>query len=206
MPIVCRDHDLMFTHVPKTGGSFVSAILQRTLGGEVIRPTYLSFRRAQIENPPSIRVFTVRDPIAWYRSYWAYARSSMTHPRAWPIWNGGDVRHPTRPLDDRCGHRDFAQFVRNALRVFPDGFLRSVYCDFLNGSTLALRSEQLRDDLEELLRLVGCERSEFVRNTPDRNVTEDVWKKRAVLPPKLERELRETESLEGLAIPYIRPG
>jgi hypothetical protein len=203
MPVICRDYDLLFTHVPKTGGSFVSRILTRSLGGETIWPKHNSFRRAQIENPPSVRVFTLREPVSWYRSDWAYSRASVTEPGAWPMWEGGDVRHPTRPLDARCGDRNFAEFVRKALKEFPNGFLRSVYCDFLNGSTHVLRYEHLRQDLQTLLTIVGFQNPGIVGETPEVGVTDQRWKNRAELPSRLEGRLRAVENLDGLIIPYV---
>jgi hypothetical protein len=203
MPIICRDYDLLFTHVPKTGGTFVQRVLTDQLGGEMLSPKHMSYRRSSLADPPSIRVFTVRDPVDWYRSYWAYARSSVEHRAAWPTWQGGDVTHPTQPLDDRCGHRSFAWFVRNSLREFPEGFLRSVYCDFLNGATHALRAEHLREDLERLLELVGHEDPAVVRSLNDVGVTRRFWRQQAVLSPTLESRLREVENLDGLDFPYI---
>jgi hypothetical protein len=203
MPLICREHDLLFTPVPETADTFVQRVLERDLGGErTCGPEHASFRSLQIENPPSIRFFTVREPVDWYRSYWAHARASMKHPKAWPIWAGGDVRHPTLPLDERCGHRDFAHFVRNALRVFPEGFLRSVYCDFLNGSTHVLRYEHLREHLEALLEMVGHENPAVVHEMPNETI-HDGWRRQAVLPRQLERELRDIENLDGLSIPYV---
>jgi hypothetical protein len=203
MPIVCRDFDLLFTHVPKTGGTFVQRVLIDRLGGELIHPKHDSFRRSRIVNPPTIRVFTVREPVSWYQSYWAYAHSSVRDSRAWPVWEGGYAGHPTRPLDQRCGHSDFAEFVRNALRVFPNGFLRSVYCDFLNGATHALRCEHLREDLATLLETVGYPDPSIVRTMDDAGPTEARWKRKANLPDRLERRLRTVENLDGLTIPYV---
>jgi hypothetical protein len=201
--MICRDYDLLFTHVPKTGGSFVGGVLAKQLGGRMIKPKHLSFRRTVIEDPPSIRVFAVREPVSWYRSYWAYARAAVGHPRAWPIWEGGDVRHPTFPLDDTCGHQHFEQFVRNVLETFPEGFLRSVYCDFLNGATHVMRHSHLREDLEALLKIVGYDQPAVVHGLEPANVGEQRWKDKTILPRRLERRLREVENLDGLDLPYI---
>jgi hypothetical protein len=141
--------------------------------------------------------------VSWYQSYWAYAHASLGDSRAWPVWEGGNTGHPTRPLDLRCGHADFAAFVRRALREFPNGFLRSVYCDFLNGTTHALRCERLREDMEALLELVGYDDPSIVRDMPDAGPTAARWKGKAVLPPRLERRLIEVENLDGLEVPYI---
>jgi hypothetical protein len=203
MPTICRDYDLFFAHVPKTGGTFVSEILTKYLGGKPRNPKHDTFRQAQVEDPPSIRVFTVREPLSWYRSYWAYARSSMRHRDAWPIWEAPEVRHPTRPLDERCGHRDFSRFVGNILETFPDGFVRSMYCDYLNGSTHVLRHEHLRDDLERLLEIVDYIKPSVVRDVPSVGVTENRWTQRATLPKRLVAQLREVDNLDGLVMPFV---
>jgi hypothetical protein len=204
MPILCRDYDLLFTHIPKTGGTFVQRVLVGHLGGKLLYPKHDSFRRSNLEDPPAIRVFTVREPLSWYQSYWAYAHASLRHAGAWPVWEGGNPGHPTRPLDDRCGARNFAPFVRRALAEFPNGFLRSVYCDFLNGSTHALRCEHLREDMEALLELVGYADPSIVRTMADAGPTDAKWKRKAVLPRPLQRRLRDVENLDGLVIPYIK--
>ena len=203
MPVIARDYDVMCTHVPKAGGSFVQRVMLRHLGGQLIYPKHASFRRSHIDDPPTIRVFVVRDPVSWYRSYWAFAHASLRDPRAWPVWEGGNPGHPTQPLDRRCGHPNFAQFVRRALAEFPNGFLRSVYCDFLNGSTHVLRLEHLREDMETLLEIVGFEDPAIVRTMPDVLKTAPRWKRRAVMPPRLERRLREVENLDGLTLPAV---
>jgi hypothetical protein len=204
MAVVCDDHGLLFTHVPQTGASFVTDVLTGRLGGRLVEPSHGTYRRLDLETPPPIRAFSLREPVSWYRAYWVHARSAMTHPKAWPVWGLGDVQHPTHLLDTRCGHRDFAQFVGNVLRAFPNGFLRSLYCDFLNGATHVLRFERLGNDLETLLRHVGCADVTIARTTVE-DVTARMQRleARATLPPRLEQRLRDVENLDGLSIPYI---
>lgn len=204
MPIVCDQFDLFVSYVPRTGGEPVADLLVDHLGGRLLRPAHASFRAVEPPQPPSIRVVTIREPRSWYRAYWAYARSAMRHPRAWPIWERGDRRHPTTVLDERCGAADFETFVRNALRAFPDGFLRTTYCGFLNGATHVLRSERLVDDLASLLELVGYENPAIARSIADDGTpSERQWLARAVLPRKLEDQLTAVENLDGLAMPYV---
>jgi len=205
MAVICHEYDLLFTHVPQTGGAFVSELLTQKLGGELVEPIHGTFRRTRIERPPSIRVFTVREPVSWYLSYWAHSRAAVNHPAAWPVRGMTDSKHPTHPIDVRCGHHVFARFIENVLHAFPDGFLRPVYCDFLNGSTHVLRFEHLSDDLETLLSMVGYNDPTVVRSLPDLDGDEAVrtWKSRASLPRDVELRLREVENLDGLSIPYL---
>jgi hypothetical protein len=202
MAILCRDYDLLFTLVPRTGGAFVRHVLTSRLGGEVLSAQHLTIRQTMLDDPPSTRVFTMREPVEWYRSYWAHSRASVAHPAAWPIWPGDE---PTRSLDRLGGHRTFAGFVRKALREFPNGFVRSLYCDYLNGATHVLRSEQLHADLESLLELVGYDNPAVVHELSDGSTAENAWKGQALLAPDLEAQLRDVENLEGLEFPYVTP-
>jgi len=78
-----------------------------------------------------------------------------------------------------------------------------MYCDFLNGTTHALRSEHLTRDLEWLLRDVGFERPELVREIPRVNETRRTPQNVVTSTPELEARLREVDNLDGLLIPYV---
>jgi hypothetical protein len=203
VPVICRDFDVLFNDVPGTGGSYTARVLSSALRGEEVEPKHRSFRRTAVVDPPSIRVFTLREPLDWYRSYWSRARASIAAVGGWPITIGGDLRYPTRPLDERCGHDEFEQFVRNVLREFPDGFLRALYCDYLNGATHVLRYEHLDLDLAALLRTRGIDPRTVAFDFPATRWSENWWGKRARLPRHLGRALREVENLDGLDIPYL---
>jgi len=203
MPILCENYDLFFTHVPKTGGMFVSSVLVEHMGGEQVGTRHATYRVAPPPRDVGHRVFVVRDPVSWYKSYWAWARGKVRHQAAWPIWAGGDRFHPTYRLDVTGGARTFPRFVQKMLTEFPNGFVRSMYCDFLNGTTHALRSEHLTRDLEWLLRDVGFERPELVREMPRVNETRRTKGNVVTIAPKLEARLREVDNLDGLLIPYV---
>ncbi|MDQ3738433.1 MAG: hypothetical protein M3337_04615 [Actinomycetota bacterium] len=164
---------------------------------------HATYRLWPPERPLTYRVFVVRDPVSWYRSYWAYARAATERASAWPIWEAGDKRHPTYRLDVTGGARTFERFVRKVLKEFPHGYVRAMYCDFLNGTTHALRAERLYDDLEWLLGEVGYKNPSVIRKWPRANETAGRFKDQATLPADLEAELRETDNLEGLLIPFV---
>jgi hypothetical protein len=203
MAILCEDCDLLFAHVPKTGGVFVEQFLIEYLGGERVGGRHDTFRRLNLAKVPSVRAFVVRDPLEWYRSYWAFQRQMTKRDSVWPLWDDGDGRHPTAELDRTCGSVRFEQFVLNALEQFPNGFVRSMYCKFLNGATHALRTSRLTEDLEALVALVGFDRPSLVRQRERVNETVRQWKEQATLSPQTEARLGEVDNLRGLAFPFV---
>jgi hypothetical protein len=203
MAILCRDCDLLFAHVPKTGGVYVERALVEYLGGERIGGRHDTFRRLNLKRAPKIRAFVMREPLGWYRSYWAFQRQISKRDSVWPLWDDGSGRHPTAELDRTCGDEHFEQFVLQALSQFPNGFVRSMYCNFLNGATHVLRTSQLTEDVESLLRLVGFDRPSLVRTREPVNETQSQWKDQAVLSARTEEQLRDVDNLHGLAFPFI---
>lgn len=203
MAILCPDYDLLFAHVPRTGGRFVESMLLEHLGGERVGRQHDTFRRLQLGRRSLVRVFTVRDPLPWYRSYWAFARQAAKRSSVWPTWDDGSRTHPTGELDRHCGRADFAQFVRAALGHFPNGFVRSMYCEFLNDATHVMRASHLVTDLEAVLRLVEFDRPSLVRDRHRINEGEPMQKDRAVLPPELEARILEIDNLDGLQFPFV---
>jgi hypothetical protein len=205
VPILCRDYDLLFSHVPKNGGTFVERVLFQHLDGERVGRKHHSYRRVEskLDPVPSIRVFTMREPLSWYKSYWAHARAVTKRGSAWPIWEAGDPDHPTNPIDRTGGAPNFERFIRKVLKNFPNGFVRSMYCNFLNGSTHVLRTSYLTDDLEKLLELVGYANPSIVRDWPVANAGVKAFKEQAVLPPRLEARITEVDNLDGLTFPYV---
>lgn len=86
----------------------------------------------------------VRDPLEWYRSYWAYRME-----RGW---------RPQYPLDKHCQSDDFEMFVRNAFSILP-GALSNIYSSYVGKPSDEIdfigRQEQLADDFASFLRLIG---------------------------------------------------
>ncbi|WP_316188722.1 hypothetical protein [Bradyrhizobium sp. SZCCHNS1054] len=103
----------------------------------------------------------VREPVDWYRSYWAYRMEGGWRPRY--------------SLDQICGASEFRTFVRNAVVELP-GFLSALFeryagpvddpVDFVG------RQARLADDLVLLLRMRGERFDEVaLRATPPANTT-----------------------------------
>jgi hypothetical protein len=205
MAILCARYSLVFTHVPKTGGEFVERLLTDYAGGRKVGGRHDSFRRLELKRIPKVRVFTVRDPVDWYVSYWAFQRQVATRGVVWPTWDPGPGvgGHPTAELDRRCGAPTFERFVLRALSEFPNGFVRSMYCRFLNGATHVMRTSHLHEDLEALLRLVSFDRPSVVRDSAPTNRTRRRYKKEADLSADTEQRIREIDNLEGLRFPFV---
>jgi hypothetical protein len=203
MALLCKDYDLLFTHVPRTGGGFVERVLRDHLGGIPVGQQHDTFRGLNLNKPPAVRVFIVRDPLSWYRSYWAYQRNVAKRNSVWPLWDDGTERHPTVELDHTCGSPSFERFVRRALDRFPNGFARSMYCKYLNGATHVMCTSQLHTDLETLLQRIGFDHPSVVRGLPLVNEGDAGWLEKAVLSPGIEERLREVDSLEGLEFPDL---
>ncbi|TQJ01071.1 Tfp pilus assembly protein PilF [Amycolatopsis cihanbeyliensis] len=86
----------------------------------------------------------VRNPIEWYRSYWAYRMEGGWRPRY--------------PLDEHCQSDDFETFVRKAVSILP-GALGNIYRSYVGppGAEVDFigRQERLEEDVLRFLRLVG---------------------------------------------------
>lgn len=89
------------------------------------------------------------------------------------------------------------------LREFPTGFVRTMYCEFMNGCTHALRTSHLSEDLEQLLRLVQFDRPSVVRDRPVVNQSVARWKDAATLPHELAQRITEVDNFDGLVFPYV---
>jgi hypothetical protein len=203
MAILCTEYDLVFAHVPKTGGAFVEHMLVEHLGGVKVGGRHDTFRRLSLRRFPPIRAFSVREPLSWYRSYWGFQRQISKRASAWPTWDNGAGSHPTADLDRTCGSPTFEDFVLRAIDQFPNGFVRSMYCRYLNGATHVLRTSCLTEDLEALLRVVSFDRPSLARDQPRRNETSKVWRTRAALSEDTELRLREIDCVDGLRFPYM---
>jgi hypothetical protein len=85
----------------------------------------------------------VRHPLTWYQSYWKHRMKHGWHPESVPI--------------DKCASNDFTQFVRNALRYYPEGIAGCVYRYYLgpNGDAVDFvgKLERLTEDLSYALSL-----------------------------------------------------
>jgi Tfp pilus assembly protein PilF len=134
--------------VPKTGSTWIRAKVEElglaveAVGDPAMRDhdTLDHYDRSRYRYVGAF----VRDPIEWYRSYWAYRKE-----RGW---------RPQYPLDEHCQSEDFETFVRRAASVLP-GALGNIYSSYVGppGGEVDFvgRQERLAEDFAHFLRLVG---------------------------------------------------
>ena len=149
----------IFYHIPKTGGTWVKVAMEaagvkfravHTMGGP--HPFNLKWAHATPETvrqswrPGRFSFCFVRQPVAWYRSYWAF-RSRK-----------GARRDENFPADGLWSD-DFDQFVNNLLDAYPGGFVTQLYQYYtgVDGTKVDYigTQESLVDGLAEALHLAG---------------------------------------------------
>lgn len=172
---------LIFYHVPKTGGRWVEKAMANCglLSGsklgrffgekEGIKPEGrpLGLRRQHSTPLAMLGRFKkgryqfcfVRRPFEWYRSYWCY---KFPGRRTDPRLGSSRARFPL----DRLWKNDFEEFLRAVLEMYPEGFVQQVYKCFVgpenNWMDFVGRQENLTDDLILALNGAGCDFDESV--------------------------------------------
>lgn len=147
-----RTERMLFLHLPKTGGSYVTGAL-----GAVMRACAIDFSRsgdrrernghAGLRSFEGNELFTlafVRHPLSWYRSFWSYRMRI-----------GWRMEHP---LDRAARSDDFGEFVAAVTERMP-GYLGLLFGEFIGPAERPIdfigRYERLTDDLCEALSLAG---------------------------------------------------
>jgi len=108
---------LVYLHPPKTGGTYITHLLRKTtkvtdLGHQHINfPELYRIRKEEWFSDKYIFT-TIRHPITWYQSRWAFR-----------IKTGWKAQHP---LDFNCASNDFCTFVENVLKYKPDGWFTHI--------------------------------------------------------------------------------
>jgi|GEM_PF-5338409 len=73
--------DLIFVHMPKTGGIWVADVLRKLAGAQPIPGTQRHSTIHEIPEGSSQTVFgTLRDPWSWYASIWQHLRNGVDGP------------------------------------------------------------------------------------------------------------------------------
>jgi len=145
----------MFYHIPKTGGNWVSDVLEKHnlvfayLGGKHSIPDNFLDLERMLRTPQKYSKINrelfnfcfVRHPLRWYESWY-----KMNLPMDWPNWeSNSDVFVPIDKLNG-LGADSFNDFISNVLNKRP-GFVTAMYglytgrCDFVG------KQEKMANDL-----------------------------------------------------------
>jgi tetratricopeptide (TPR) repeat protein len=164
MAIHMPETDTLLLEVPKTGSTWLTAALAAAgVNHRQIGPARWRGHGDLTVHPESHAIVAcfVREPISWYRSYFAYR-----------------IEHGWRPkytLDHLCESDSFTSFVRSACTQLP-GFLAGLYARYAGRPerqvTFVGRTEHLADDLVRLLHLAEEKFDEnALRSVPPINTT-----------------------------------
>ena len=173
----------LFLHVPKTGGNWVSEVLESSdlvfahVGGKHAGPAQLAPleqllhvpHRYDRTNRPLFRFCFVRHPLRWYESWFR-----MCVARGWPQWAADDeVWNPSVELNG-LGADTFNGFIENVLRERP-GFLSGLYDCYTKDAHFVGRQEHMAEDLLIVLTYLKTTVDEaLVRGYQPTNVSEAV--------------------------------
>ncbi len=171
----------IFLHVPKTGGSWVSTVLEKNglVFANVGEIHDDAKRIAEFErwfripnkyakpNRPFFKFCFVRHPLTWYESWFKYQAA-----RGWPNWGEDSSRwHPNAMLDG-LGASDFATFLANVLERRP-GYVSELYGWYVTREVHFVgRYEHLARDLFSVLEyLHGSIDEQRIRSVSPVNVS-----------------------------------
>lgn len=152
---------IFFWHIPKTGGRWVQEALSRRYARAGlsrvprIQPERKPFMLFGQHAPPSevdeqlkrgkFHFCFVRRPLNWYKSWWAYR---IRRHRS-------DKRH----YADKFHDENLDKFINNVLDAHPKGFVTELFQLYVGPEadqmTYVGKTENLLDDLKEILRLAG---------------------------------------------------
>lgn len=171
-----------FMHIPKTGGSWVTKALENAgLNPKRIVSRYPHEATSNVEGsihciPTWDEEFLskehkfcfVRHPINWYTSFWAF----RMHREFWVM---------DEPFQANTMAGSFHEFLDNVLKRYPYGYLTYMFGMYTYVATRVGKTENLRNNLVELLDLAGEDYDkEALLATPRQLVTPTKWKKLAI--------------------------
>lgn len=180
--LLLKDNYSTFLHIPKTGGNWVSRVLN-----DLDLANCKTGDKHDCDPGRHFGFCFVRNPITWYESWFKY----QTHI-GWINW---DKDHPCEPLN-RLGSEHFNDFIYNVLQNQP-GFVTRLYSCFTDNAQFVGRQENLREDLILILDFQGFDFDrDYVRQLESIGVSPDIpidWTdelKRAVIEKEHEVFLR----------------
>lgn len=184
MALLLRDHDFLFIHAPRTGGTWVQAALNN-IG---LKPEPIGLKHCHIScggDPFNIvrdgNIYTmtvVRHPISWYISNWSYGltigKRAWKDGRGWKPFEPDAMWHPTWDIDVHCGSPHFNEFIELCMELYP-GFLSHLFNEYTRvppdrEASMIAKTETLEDDLAKALTEAGIDfDEEKMRETPRTN-------------------------------------
>jgi hypothetical protein len=173
---------LVFIHVPKTGGGWVS----EAMAAAGIRQERLGFAhhigKDEIELKGRFAFAFVREPLSWYGSAWTFRRRLWREKESDP-----QMEIPGAEFPDEWFALDFPDFVATVIESRP-GYLSAYYDHYVGTADDPIdfigHYENLADDLVKALRLAGQEfDEEALRGFPAVNTSGP--------PPPCPREVKE---------------
>lgn len=187
-------NDCIFLHVPKTGGTFIIALLKENgLVRERIGHEHADYERTNLYNwnvltrkslipmikrrmvplgrkdEKPFRFCFVRHPLSWYESWWTYME--LNSWRKWGDENDFKRWHPNAVLNG-LGSPDFNVFVHNVARKRP-GYVSELLFSYAKPNVdFVGKLENLRMDFSEICERLGLGISkETVFRKPSANVS-----------------------------------
>jgi hypothetical protein len=110
----------------------------------------------------SHRFCTVRDPLAWAKSWFRFQTQ-----KSWPCYEP-DLWHPQRAIED-CQASTFEEFLHLLCRRHP-GYVSRMMSSYTEGCDIVMEQETLRADLADALERFGYGRR--LASTPLQNVSD----------------------------------
>lgn len=159
--------------VPRTGSTFVKDCLKdlKLNKGDIglSHDCHKDLEGIASYDKVPFRFCFERNPLNWYKSYWAY---KMTYKWSSKILCKADE------LDLYCRHGNFNEFIKIIASRYPKGFYRPMMEEYKATCTFVGRTENLREDLIEALTLAGEDfNADYIRKYPKRNQSDKKYSK-----------------------------
>ena len=147
MMAILLKNNMMFFHIPKTGGNWVTKVLKENDLIKKILPEkhdIPAIIRKKYPNIHPIKTFCfIRNPMSWYESWFQYATM-----KRWRDW-GRHKWHPCKKLNG-LGDKAFNKFIENVIEKCPS-YLSNLYELYINDCDFVGKQENLEDDLKAIL-------------------------------------------------------
>ena len=149
MAVYFIDANVLFIHIPKTGGTWVERAAQQAnlrivrVPERTTRKLHKHLTRDRYGYDGALSWTVVRRPDEWYVSWYRYALA-----RDWPAYREL-VDHPQSCLAD-CAAPSFEQFIERCLSKHR-GYLSAMYAKYTAGVDFIGATENLPSDFRRML-------------------------------------------------------